>query len=808
MKFTIDWLKDHLDTTASNDEIIETLTQIGLEVEEVEDQAKALADFTVCEVLSAEKHPNADKLKVCIVSTGKGDPVKVVCGAPNARTGMKGVFAASGTYIPGTDFVLSKGVIRGEESNGMLCSERELLLSDDHDGVIDLPADAPVGERYVDYAKLNDVVIDIAITPNRGDCTGIYGVARDLAAVGVGELKDGTVQPVPATLDGKGDISVEFRFGEGEPQACQQFAGRLFKNVKNGASPEWMQQRLIAIGLRPINALADITNYVSYDRGRPLHAYDADKINGQFHARNAKKGEEILALDGKTYQLDETMCILADDNGPLCIGGIMGGEESGCTEDTTSLFLESAWWEPIEIAQTGRKTGINSDARYRLERHVDPELTIAGLELATKLILEICGGEVHEITVTGDVQPEEKVIDFPLAEITRLTGLKVPFVEVKAVLSRLGFWVAGSGDVVKVAVPSYRPDIEGKADLVEEVMRIVGVDNVPVDPLPRLTSVAPKMLTTIQNRRRIARRALAARGFNEAVTWSFVSEKEAAAFGGGQDELKLENPISAELSDMRPSLLPGLLAAVNRNTNRGIANLSLFEVGQVFKTAAPDGQHNYAAGVRAGLDTYSQVGRHWQGKAEKPDVFEAKADLFETLAQLGVDPNNLQIVAEPATWSHPGRGGRVQLGPKNIIGWFGELHPKLIKDLDLPKNIAAFELNLDAIPQPRAKATKAKPALTISDLQTVKRDFAFVADQSVEAGKLLKAAGSADKKLITNVSLFDVFEGSNLGEGKKSLAIEVTIQPKDKTLTDEEIDAISQKVVAAVQKATKAELRG
>lgn len=808
MKFTIDWLKDHLETTASNDEIIETLTQIGLEVEEVEDQAKTLADFTVCEVISAEKHPNADKLRVCMVNTGKGEPVKVVCGAPNARTGMKGVFASSGTYIPGTDFVLSKGVIRGEESNGMLCSERELLLSDDHDGIIDLPADAPVGERYVDYAKLNDVVVDIAITPNRGDCTGIYGVARDLAAAGIGELKDGTVKPVPSTLAGEGDISVEFRFGEGEPQACKQFAGRLFKNVKNGPSPEWLQQRLIAIGLRPINALADITNYVSYDRGRPLHAYDADKINGQFHARNAKKGEEILALDGKTYALDETMCILADDNGPLCIGGIMGGEESGCTEETTSLFLESAWWEPIEIAQTGRKTGINSDARYRLERHVDPALTLAGMELATKLILDICGGEVHEITVTGDVQPEEKVIDFPLAEITRLTGLKVPFAEVKAVLTRLGFWVAGSGDVVKVAVPTYRPDIEGKADLVEEVMRIVGVDNVPVDPLPRLTSVAPKMLTTIQNRRRIARRALAARGYNEAVTWSFISEKEAVAFGGGQDELKLENPISADLSDMRPSLLPGLLAAVSRNTNRGIADLSLFEVGQVFKSANPDGQHNYAAGVRAGLDTHSQVGRDWQGKAEKPDVFEAKADLFETLAQLGVDPNNLQIVAEPAAWSHPGRGGRVQLGPKNIIGWFGELHPRLIKELDLPKSIAAFELNLDAIPEPRAKATKAKPALTLSDLQTVKRDFAFVADSNVEACKLIKAAGSADKKLITNVSLFDVFEGANLGEGKKSLAIEVTIQPKDKTLTDEEIDAISQKVVAAVQKATKAELRG
>lgn len=808
MKFTIDWLKDHLDTTASNDEIIETLTMVGLEVEEVEDQAKVLNDFVVCEVISAVQHPNADKLRVCMVNTGSGDPVKVVCGAPNARTGMRGVFAAVGTYIPGTEFTLSKGNIRGEDSNGMLCSERELLISDEHDGIIDLPEDAPVGTKYVDYAGLKDVVVDIAITPNRGDATGIYGIARDLAAVGIGELKDGKVKAVPATLPGKGDISVEFRFGEDEPQACKMFAGRLFKGVKNGPSPEWLQKRLIAIGLRPINALADITNYISYDRGRPLHAYDADKITGQFHARNAKKGEKILALDGKTYELDETMCILADDNGPLCIGGIMGGEESGCTEETTNIFMECAWWEPLLIAQTGRKTGIVSDARYRLERHADPEFVLPGLELATKMILEICGGEVHEVTVTGEAKSPEKVIDFPLAEITRLTGLKVSFAEVKAILSRLGFWVAGSGDVVKVNVPSFRPDIEGKADLVEEVMRIVGVDKVPVDPLPRLSGVAPKMLTTIQNRRRIARRTLAARGLNEAVTWSFVSEKEAKLFGGGNDDLKLENPISSDLTDMRPSLLPGLLAAVARNANRGFADVALFEIGQVFKNDNIDGQLNQATGVRAGTAKFDQVGRDWQGKAQKVDVFDAKADALAALDALGMDIDNVQVVAESADWAHPGRAGRLQLGPKLILGWFGELHPALTAELDLSGPIVAFELNLDAIPDGRKKKSKAKGALEISDLQPVRRDFAFVVERDVQALNIIKAANSADKKLIQATSIFDVFEGEHVGAGKKSVAIEVTMQPRQKTLTDEEIEAVSQKIIAAVEKATGAVLRG
>ncbi|MGJ8528510.1 phenylalanine--tRNA ligase subunit beta [Maritalea sp.] len=807
MKFTIDWLKDHLDTNASNDQIIETLTMIGLEVEEVEDQAKVLKDFTVCEVISAEKHPNADKLRVCMVNTGSGEPVKVVCGAPNARTGLKGVFASVGTYIPGTDFTLSKGNIRGEESNGMLCSERELLISNEHDGVIDLPEDAPVGTKYVDYAGIDDVVVDIAITPNRGDATSIYGIARDLAAVGIGELKDGAVKAVASTLDGPGDISVEFRFDKGEPQACKMFAGRLFKGVKNGPSPEWLQKRLIAIGLRPINALADITNYISYDRGRPLHAYDADKINGQFHARNAKPGEELVALDGKTYALDGTMCVLADDNGPLCVGGIMGGMESGCSAETTNIFMECAWWEPLLIAQAGRKTGIVSDARYRLERHADPEFVLPGMELATKMILEICGGEVHDTIVTGHVEAPEKIIDFPLAEITRLTGLKVPFAEAKAILSRLGFWVAGSGDVVKVNVPSFRPDIEGKADLVEEVMRIVGVDKVPVDPLPRLSGVAPKMLTTIQNRRRIARRTLAARGFHEAVTWSFISEKEANLFGGGSEELKLENPIVSDLTDMRPSLLPGLLAAVGRNANRGFSDVALFEIGQVFKSDKIDGQLNYATGVRAGTAKFAQVGRDWQGKANKVDVFDAKADALAALDALGMDVKNIQVVAESADWAHPGRAGRLQLGPKMILGWFGELHPALVNELDLSGPVVAFELNLDAIPAPRKKASKAKGALDISDLQPVRRDFAFVADKDVEANKFVKAANSADKKLIQSSSIFDVFEGEHVGEGKKSVAVEVLMQPRQKTLTDEEIEAVSQKIIAAVEKATGASLR-
>jgi len=806
MKFTLNWLKDHLETDASADEIIDTLTMIGLEVEEVEDQAKALEKFTIARVISAEKHPNADKLKVCMVDTGSGDPVKVVCGAPNAKTGMKGVFAAAGTYIPGTDFTLSKGVIRGEESNGMLCSERELLLSDDHTGIIELSEDAPVGEKYVDYAGLNGVTIDIAITPNRGDCTGVYGIARDLAATGLGNLKDVAIPAIPATA-GETPIPIELRFENEENPACRMFAGRLIKNVKNGPSPDWLQARLQAIGLRPINTLVDITNYVTYDRGRPLHVYDADKIKGTLHARLGVKGEKFEALDNKEYEVDETMCVIADDNGVLGFGGIIGGQSTSSEEDTTNVLIECAWFDPNSIAQTGRKTGIVSDARYRFERTADPDFVRPGIELATKLVLDICGGEACDVRVAGHVEGPEKIIDFPIAEIQRLTGLKVSVAEIKAILSRLGFWMSGVGEIVKIAVPSWRPDVEIKADIVEEVMRIVGVDRIPVEPLPRLSGVAPKMLTDIQNRRRLARRALAARGLDEAITWSFVSEAEAKRFGGGDKSLRLANPIAADLTDMRPSLLPGLLAAAGRNANRGYSDAALFEVGQIFLSDTPEGQHTYATGIRSGTAGFDGAGRHWQGAADQVTLFDAKADIAALLDAIGQDMSKAQIVAEPASWAHPGRGGRVQLGPKLILGWFGELHPALLAELDLEGPIVAFEIDLDALPAPRKKASKTKPPMTVSDLMPLSRDFAFVVDQSVPAANIIRAATNADKKLITGVNIFDLYEGEHVGEGKKSIAIEVAIQPTTKTLTDEEIEAISTSIIGAVEKATGGTLR-
>ncbi|VAW17456.1 Phenylalanyl-tRNA synthetase beta chain, partial [hydrothermal vent metagenome] len=559
MKFTIEWLKDHLDTDASVEQIVDTLTMTGTEVETVEDSSKKLADFIVCEVISAEKHPNADRLRVCMVNTGSGDPVKVVCGAPNAKTGMKGVFAAAGTYIPGTDFVLQKGKIRGEESNGMLCSERELLISDEHDGIIELPSDAPVGQKYVDYANINDVLIEVEITPNRGDCVGIFGIARELAAAGIGTIKENTIKPSPSS--GPSPISpLEQKFSPDEPKTIRKFAARVFKNIKNGPSPDWMQKRLLDVGLRPINSIVDITNFISLGWGRPLHAYDMDKLTGAPYLRNAKQGEEFLALDGKLHKLDDTMCVIADESGAICLGGIMGGQATGVTNETSSVLLECASWDPLLIAKTGRKTGIVSDARYRLERSVDPALTISSMERATAMILEICGGEVYETAISGEDEAPEIVIDFPLSEVKRLTGLTIGDAEIKAALTLLGFWVSGPAKVVKVAVPSWRTDIAIKADLVEEVMRIVGVDRVPVEPLPALSGVAQKILTPIQNRRRIARRTLAANGMHEALTWSFISKKQALMFGGGSNELALANPISAELSDMRPSLLPGLLA--------------------------------------------------------------------------------------------------------------------------------------------------------------------------------------------------------------------------------------------------------
>ncbi len=802
MKFTLDWLKDYLDTDVPAATIIDTLTMIGLEVDGVEDQAKALEPFVVGYVISAQRMENSDHLNVCLVDAGGTEPVKVVCGAPNARTGMKGVFAPAGSYIPGTEITLKKGVIRGAESNGMLCSERELMLSDDHTGIIELPDDAPVGMRYVEYKKLGGLVIDVAITPNRGDCTSVFGVARDLAAAGVGDLKDPAIMPVKATA-GETTIPIELRFEDKQNPACRMFAGRLIKNVRNVASPQWLQDRLRAIGLRPINALADITNYMTYDRGRPLHAYDADRIAGTIHARLGRKGESFEALDNKTYEVDETMCVIADDAGVLGLGGVIGGTRSASEDHTTNVFIESAWFDPMATAQTGRKTGIVTDARYRFERVVDPAFVKPGLELATKMILEICGGEACEMKVAGAVEAPETVIDFPLSEIQRLTGLKVPFAEVKAILTRLGFWVSGTGETVKIAVPSWRPDVAQKADLVEEVMRMVGVDRVPVEPLPRIAHVAQQILTPLQNRKRLARRALAARGLDEAVTWSFISTDLAEKFGGGGETLKLANPIAADLTDMRPSLLPGLLMAVKRNQNRAIDELDLFEVGQVFLSDEPAGQHVYATALRAGNGE-----RTWRGGQKPVDVFDIKADLAALLDALGYDIDKLQLVAEPASWAHPGRGGRLQLGPKNIFAWFGEVHPALVAELDLEGPVVALELDLDALPAPKKKPTRTKPQLVLSDLMPLSRDFAFVVDADVAADRLIKAAQNADKKLITGATIFDIYEGDHMAPGKKSVAIEVRLQPHDRTLTDEDIEAVSKAIVASVAKATGGVLRG
>jgi phenylalanyl-tRNA synthetase beta chain len=801
MKFTLDWLKEHLDTTASVDEISTALTMVGLEVEAVADQAAAFKGFVVAQVVSAEQHPNADRLRVCKVDAGSGELLDVVCGAPNARSGMKSVFAPVGTYIPGKDITLVKGNIRGAESNGMLCSAAELELSEDHDGIIELPQDAPVGAPYAKYAGLDGVVFDIAITPNRGDATGVHGVARDLAAFGLGTLRDVTIAPQPSP-GGPSPIAVDLRFDDGEPRVCTMFSGRLIRGVRNGPSPDWLQARLRAIGLRPINTLVDITNFVAYDRARPLHVFDADKLSGSVFARMAKPGETVLALDGKTYTLDETVCVIADNARALGVAGIVGGEETGCSDETVNVFVESAWFEPTAIAAAGRKLGIVSDARYRFERTVDPASVLPGLELATRMITELCGGIACEPAVAGEARAPGTVVDFPIGEVRRLTGLTPDRDEVAAILERLGFVVSGEGDRLSVAVPSWRPDVTQKADLVEDVMRMVGVDKLPLEPLPRLNHVAQRMLTPIQNRRRIARRALAARGLDEAVTWSFIAHDEAARFGGGDEALQLANAIASDMTDMRPSLLPGLLAAARRNANRGASDVKLFEIGQVFLSERPEGQRTYATGLRAGTGV-----RHWQARAQPVSVFDAKADLGALLDALGADIDKLQLVGEAPSWAHPGRGGRLQLGPKVVLASFGEVHPALLAELDLGGPVVAFELDLDALPEPRRKPTRTKPALPLSDLMPLRRDFAFVVDRAVTAATILKAARGADKTLIADVTVFDVFEGPSLGAGKKSLAIEVTIQPRDKTLTEDEIDKVSAAVVAAVVKATGGELR-
>jgi phenylalanyl-tRNA synthetase beta chain len=806
MKFTLSWLKEHLDTAATLDAIVDKLTMIGLEVESVHDPAKQYAAFRIAKVLSAEKHPNADRLRVCVVDPGDGSKIQVVCGAPNARAGMTGVFAPAGTYIPGTGIQLEKGVIRGVESNGMLLSERELGVSDNHEGIVDLPPEAPVGETYAAYAGLDDPVIDINVTPNRPDALGVGGIARDLAAAGIGYLVERPVPPVKG--DGPCPVKVKLDFGD-TTSLCLAFGLRLVRGVKNGPSPDWLQKRLRAIGLRPINALVDITNFLTYDRNRPLHVFDAAKVKGDLVVRRARESEELLALDGRTYTLDPTMCVIADGNGIESIAGVIGGEASGCSETTTNVLIEAALWEPLNIAQTGRKLGVSTDARYRNERGIDPAFNMPGLDLATQMVMELCGGTPSEAHLAGEIPQPVNVIEFPVAEVKRLSGIDPSMAEITEILAALGFMAKPhrTEGTLSVTVPTWRPATTIKADLVEDVVRIIGVDRVPPAPLSHDPGALEPVLTLIQNRTRRAKRALAARGLVEAITWSFIAHDRAVAFGGGADALVLANPIAADMSDMRPSLLPGLIAAAQRNADRGSNDLALFEVGQTYRGDRPEDQVTAAAGIRRGTAGVNGSGRHWSMKAGPVSVFDAKADALALLDVLGLSADKVQITPDAPAWYHPGRSGTIRQGPKIVIGTFGEFHPKVLELLNAEGPLAGFELILEAIPAPRTKPTKTKPVLKLSDFQPVTRDFAFVVDRGVTAARIVRAAEGADRKLISGVTVFDLFEGAVLGPGKKSVAIEVTLQPSERTLTEQDLEAVSAKVVAEVGKATGGTLR-
>jgi phenylalanyl-tRNA synthetase beta chain len=801
VKFTLSWLKDHLDTDASLDRIVDTLIGVGLEVEDVVDRAQALAPFTVARVKKAEKHPNADRLSVCLVETAKGD-IQVVCGAPNARTGMTGIFVFPGTYIPGTGVHLQKGVIRGIESGGMLVSERELMISDEHEGIIDLPGDIPVGAPAAVALGLDDPMIYVKVTPNRPDALGVRGIARDLAAKGLGTLKP--LDLIPAKGAFSSPIAVELRFPGGDTTPCPLFIGRYFRGLSNGPSPDWLKRRLRAIGLRPISALVDITNYITMTYSRPLHVFDADRIAGPVHARLARDGEELLALDGRTYRLDSTRTVIADAQGPQGIAGIIGGEGSGCTEATVNMFLEAALFDPVRTAATGRRLGITSDARYRFERGVDPDFVKQGAELASRMILDLCGGEASELVIAGEPPAWSRSYTLRKSRVKSLAGLDVPIPEQKRILSSLGFEVADGVGGFSCKVPSWRPDIQGEADLVEEVSRIVGLDAVPAQPLPKSHAIARPVLNPLQRRMLLARRELAARGLTEAVTWSFLPAAHAELFSetGRNEALVLANPISSELTDMRPSLVPNLLSAVSRNFARGFPDVALFEVGQAYAGDRPQDETLRAAGVRRGASS----GRSWLEKQRPVDLFDAKADALGLLEACGAPMHSLQVIKGGPPWLHPGLSGTIQLGPKNRLAVFGAVHPRILRAFDLKGPVVAFEAILNVIPFPRAKSST-RPALDAPDLLPVTRDFAFIVGDSVEAERLIKAARAADKALIVDASVFDLFSGGALGEGKKSLAISVTLQPRQATLTDAEIEAVSKRIIAEVTKATGAVLR-
>ncbi len=796
MKTTLSWLKSHLDTDASLDTIVKRLVMLGLEVESVADRAAALAPFRVAHVVSAEPHPNAERLRVCIVDTGS-ERVQVVCGAPNARTGMRGVFAPVGATIPRTGLLLKETMIRGVASNGMLCSAYEMEISDDHEGIIELPADAPIGESFAKAAGLDDAVLDVKVTPNRADCLGVHGIARDLAAAGLGRLILPNVEPIEGSFPSPTWVHLATL----DQKACPLFIGRTIRGVKNGPSPRWLQDRLTAIGLRPISALVDITNFVTFDLNRPLHVFDTGRVAGDLVVREARPGERIKALNGKEYALDGEMTVIADDAEVLSLGGVIGGESTGCTEATSEVFVEAALFDPVRTAATGRKLNLQSDARYRFERGLDPAFVAPGMAIATRLIVELCGGEPSELVVAGAVPEWQLSYRLRPDRVALLGGVDVPRDAQRRILEALGFGVADEDAVMNVAPPSWRGDIEGEADLVEEILRINGYDAIEAVPLERSTALPRPALDPAQRRVGFVRRTLAARGLVEAVTFSFMASGDAALFGGGKPELRLINPISADLEIMRPSILPNLAAASRRNADRGFADSALFEIGAQYHDDTPEGQATVAAGLRHG-----QSGpRHWRDPGRPVDAFTAKTDALAALAAAGVPTENLQVSADPPDWYHPGRAGSFRLGAK-ALAHFGELHPAVLTHFALKGPAVAFEVFLDAAPSPR-KAGRGRPLLKLSPFQPVERDFAFLVPADLPAESLLRAARGVDKKLIAEIRLFDVYEGAGLPEGRKSLAITIVLQPEEATLTDEQIDAFSQKLVAQVAKATGGELR-
>ncbi|MGR3628451.1 MAG: phenylalanine--tRNA ligase subunit beta [Sulfitobacter sp.] len=798
MKFTLSWLKDHLDTTASIDEITYALTDLGLEVEGVENPAAKLADFTLGYVQSAEKHPDADRLNVCQVETDEG-VMQIICGAPNARAGITVVVAKPGVYVPGIDTTIGVGKIRGVESFGMMASEREMELSEEHDGIIELPSGKP-GDRFIDWLAENDPakvdpVIEIAITPNRPDALGVRGIARDLAARGLGKLKPRDCDAVEGNFAAPISVSIDDDTLDG----CPVFYGRVIKGVKNGPSPQWLQDCLRAIGLRPISFLVDVTNFFTFDRNRPLHVFDADKVKGNLRVHRAKGGEEIVALDEKTYTLQAGQMVISDDSGVESIAGIMGGEATGVTEDTVNVLVESAYWDPVQIAYAGRALKINSDARYRFERGIDPAWTPYGIEHATRMILDHAGGEASEVVVAGQVPDTRRAYKLDAAKVQSLVGMTIPESDQRQTLTALGFQL--DGDMAQV--PSWRPDVQGEADLVEEVARIASLTKLEGKPLPRLTTGVPRpVLSPMQRRVVTARRTAAALGYNECVSYSFIDQASAALFGGGTDETRLENPISSDMSHMRPDLLPGLLQAAARNQARGFADMALFEVGPAFSGGEPGEEQIMVSGLLVGRTGPRDV----HGAARAVDVYDVKADAEAVLAAIGA-PAKVQVLRGAADWWHPGRHGKVCLGPKKVLGIFGEVHPRVLAAMDVKGPAMAFTIYPAEVPLPR-KSGATRPALQISDLQAVERDFAFVVDTDVEALTLVNAAKGADKNLIEDVRVFDEFIGGSLGEGKKSLAITVRLQPSDKTLKDADIEAVGAKVVEKVTKATGGVLRG